>query len=79
MMISQYFTRHAFCLFCSPHGNEKVIECPTLMQSTIHAYKVRPRKDKRGFAPESFLIGECSISASIPSTIPARFTTHGAL
>jgi hypothetical protein len=37
-----------FCLFCAPHGNEKVIECPTLMQSTIHVYEVRPRKDKRG-------------------------------
>jgi hypothetical protein len=37
-----------FYRFCSPHGNEKVIECPTLMQSTIHAYKVQPRKDKRG-------------------------------
>jgi hypothetical protein len=33
---------------CAPHCNEKVIECPTLMQSTIHAYEVRPRKDKRG-------------------------------
>jgi hypothetical protein len=27
----------------------KVIECPPLMQSTIHLYEVRPRKDKRGF------------------------------
>jgi hypothetical protein len=26
----------------------KVIECPTLMQSTIHVYEVRSRKDKRG-------------------------------
>jgi hypothetical protein len=25
-----------------------VIEYPTPMQSTIHAYEVRPRKDKRG-------------------------------
>jgi len=25
MMISQYFTCHAFCLFCSPHRNSKVI------------------------------------------------------
>jgi hypothetical protein len=22
-MISQYFTRAGFCLFCSPHGNDK--------------------------------------------------------
>jgi hypothetical protein len=36
------------CAFCAPHGNEKVIECPTLMQSTIDVYEVRPRKDKRG-------------------------------
>jgi hypothetical protein len=36
------------CLFCAPHGNDKVIECPTLMQSTSHVYEVRPRKDKRG-------------------------------
>jgi hypothetical protein len=42
------FHADGFCRFCSPHGNEKVIECPTLMQSTIHAYKVQPRKDKRG-------------------------------
>jgi hypothetical protein len=33
---------------CSPHGKNKVIECSTLMQSTIHVYEVRPRKDKRG-------------------------------
>jgi hypothetical protein len=26
-----------------------VIEYSTLMQSTIHVYEVRPRKDKRGF------------------------------
>jgi hypothetical protein len=25
-----------------------VIECPTLMRSTIHAYKVQLRKDRRG-------------------------------
>jgi hypothetical protein len=37
-----------FGRFCSPHSNEKVIEYPTLMQSTIHVYEVRPRKDKRG-------------------------------
>jgi hypothetical protein len=36
------------CLFCSPQGNEKVIESATLMESTIHVYEVRPRKDKRG-------------------------------
>ena len=32
----------------TPHHNEKVIECPTPMQSTIHVYEVRPRKDHRG-------------------------------
>jgi hypothetical protein len=42
------FHADGFCRFCSPDSNEKVIECPTLMQSTIHAYKVQPRKDKRG-------------------------------
>jgi hypothetical protein len=42
------FIRVGFCLFCSPHGNEKVIDCPTVMQSTIHVYEVRPRNDKRG-------------------------------
>jgi hypothetical protein len=26
----------------------KMIECPTLMQSTTHIYEVRPRKDHRG-------------------------------
>jgi hypothetical protein len=40
--------RIGFCLFYSSHGNNKVIEYPTLMQSTIHVYEVRPRKDKRG-------------------------------
>src|SRR5215471_19439532 len=30
-------------MFCSTHGNEKVIECPTLMQSTIHVYEVLKR------------------------------------
>jgi hypothetical protein len=36
-------------LFWSPHGNAKVIEfIPRPMQSTIHAYEVRPRKDHRG-------------------------------
>ena len=25
-----------------------MVECPTLMQSTIHTYEVRPCKDKRG-------------------------------
>ena len=24
-IISQYFTRAAFCLFCSPHGNDEMI------------------------------------------------------
>jgi hypothetical protein len=32
----------------------KVIECPTLMQSTIHVYEVRPRKDKRGVKQKAF-------------------------
>src|SRR5262252_4780154 len=40
--------RCGFCLFCAPHGNDKMVECPTLMESTIHVYEVRPRKDKRG-------------------------------
>ena len=26
-----------------------MLECPTLMQWTMHVYEVRPRKDKRGF------------------------------
>jgi hypothetical protein len=30
------------------HGNDKVFECPTLLQSTIHTYEVRPRRDHRG-------------------------------
>ena len=42
------FHADGFCRFCSPDSNEKVSECPTLMQWTIHAYKVQPRKDKRG-------------------------------
>jgi len=46
-MISQYFTRAAFCRFCATHGNGKMVECSTSMQSTIHAYEVRPRKDRR--------------------------------
>jgi hypothetical protein len=29
--------------FCSPHGNEKVIECTTLMQSTIPIYELLKR------------------------------------
>src|SRR5262249_43728249 len=45
---SRPFSRGAFCRFCATHGNDKVIECPTLMQSTIHVYEVRQRKDKRG-------------------------------
>jgi hypothetical protein len=36
------------CAFCAQLGNDKLIECPTLMQWTMHAYEVRPRKDKRG-------------------------------
>jgi hypothetical protein len=46
-MISQYFTRR-IPIFWPPHRNEKVIEYPTPMQSTMHLYEVRPRKDKRG-------------------------------
>jgi len=29
--------------FCATRGNDKVIECPTLMQSTIHLYEARER------------------------------------
>jgi hypothetical protein len=41
-------SRGGFCLFCSPHANDEVIECPMSVQSTVHVYEVRPRKDKRG-------------------------------
>jgi hypothetical protein len=34
---------------CALYGSPRfVIECLTPMQSTIHVYEVRPRKDKRG-------------------------------
>src|SRR5262249_20712280 len=42
-MISQCFTAAGFCLFCSPHRNDKMLECTTLMQSPIHVYEVLKR------------------------------------
>jgi hypothetical protein len=42
-MISQYSHAGRILPFCSPHGNEKVIECTTLMQSTIHVYELLKR------------------------------------
>ena len=41
-------SRGAFWLFQAPHDDEKMVECPTLMQSTIHIYEVRLRNDERG-------------------------------
>jgi hypothetical protein len=46
-VISQSFTLGAFCLFCSPHGNDKVIST-VAMSSSHHVYEVCSREDKRG-------------------------------
>jgi hypothetical protein len=47
MVIFWEFMREILPLL-PPNHNEKVIQCPTLMQSTIYVYEVRSRKDQCG-------------------------------
>jgi hypothetical protein len=51
-------------LFSIVRQRREVIEYPAPMQSTIHVYEVRPRKDKRGVDPVS------------PKKIFVTFTTN---
>jgi len=43
-MISQSFTQIAFCFFCSPHGNDKMIINGLQLSIAMHVYGVRPVK-----------------------------------